>query len=296
MPTPATPVPVTLLPARALGDGLLTLVLARNLLAAGHPVRFHHSQLHALRAWFPAVAIEPLPEAAARDALVQGADALFVGDPELLSPAQRSPQGERPWLIFTKDHWDRRRPYLHSLATASTRAFQFPWTGDENGMTPPGESLATKVKRRVCIHPLSARPQKNWPASNFVELAGLLSKAGYEPVFLLAPGEEEIWESVAGSAFPTAVPGPLDEVALWLGASGAAIATDSGIGHLASNLGVPTLSLFRKPSSARFWRPAWGTVRVVTPPLRLPGKRGHRLWGHLLTPRRVAAAFFDMMA
>ena len=289
--------PVTLVGATALGDGLLTLVLAENLRRAGRASTLYHTQLTELSAWFPHATIEALPGRDALADLMQETPALFVGDPGMIRRGVRGrpiPEGQQR-LVFSKAHWTRSARYLASLAEDTSRAFDLPWVTEENGLTPPdGDRRATHPKR-ICLHPLSASAHKNWPAERFLELADLLADDGWEPVFLLAEDELAPWARQGGATHPAVAPGALDKVAAYLHASGAAIANDSGIGHLAANVGLPTLSIFRKRSASRFWAPSWGHTRVVTAPLRLPGAGGHRHWGRLLRPKRVFNAFRQVM-
>jgi hypothetical protein len=74
--------------------------------------------------------------------------------------------------------------------------------------------------------------------------------------------------------------------------SGWFIGNDSGIGHLASNLGIPSISLFRRRRVAERWRPAWGLVDVVLPWQWVPSAYlKERFWRHTLTCNRVLSAF-----
>ncbi len=284
----APALPVALLSAPALGDGLLTLVLANNLRRQGRACVLHHDQLLSLRSWAPWATIEPLPDEPERMAWFAEARPLFVGDPALVPPGAGAGPGQ---LVFTKDRWDRQHPYLRSLQRHAERVLDARWTTDACELVAPAGVARDTHPRRIALHPFSARPAKDWPPERWVRLALHLRERGWEPEVLLAPGEEERWRAAAGDACAIAVPGPLDAVAAWLLGSAAAIAGDSGIGHLASAVGVPTLSLFRKASAARFWRPTWGRTAVVTAPWRLPGGRGHRHWGRLLSVRRVARRF-----
>ena len=47
--------------------------------------------------------------------------------------------------------------------------------------------------------------------------------------------------------------------------SGALIANDSGNSHLASFLGVPVVTIYRKDNRHFHWRPDWGPCQVVAP-------------------------------
>jgi hypothetical protein len=280
--------------ARALGDGLLTLVLAENLRRAGRAATLYHTQLTELATWFPKATIQPLPDGDALAALLARTDAWFVGDPALVGEEAPAIRGGQQ-LVFTKQHWLRSAPFLQSLEREARRTFRLETWTDENGIAPPPEAARAQHARRVCLHPTSGSENKNWPADRFVALAERLRQEGYEPVFLLAEQDVAVWRDRVGDAVPCIAPGSLDLVAAYLRASGAAITTDSGIGHLASNVGLPTLTLFRKRSAARFWAPCWGRVHTVTASLRLPGAAGHRHWGRLLSVGRVRAAFQRLM-
>ncbi len=277
---------VAILSARALGDGLLGMVLAHNLQRAGRPAVVLHTALTELGAWFPWATLEAHPgeELATR---LQACDALFVSDPSLVADGPKLPE---PTVRFGKDQWLRDEPYLHSLRAACVGPFQLDTWSDAPGLIAPSD-LPPAVPRRIALHPTSANASKNWPVSRWLHLAQALARAGWLPQVLLAAAEVDAWSAEAGDAIPVAVPGTLDAVARWLHGCDACIATDSGIAHLASALGLPTLSIFRKASAARFWAPAWGRVATVTAPWRLPGGGGHRLWGSLLSPARVQRAF-----
>ncbi len=111
----------------------------------------------------------------------------------------------------------------------------------------------------------SREARKNWPTANFVALAVRLERAGLTPVFLIGPQELELVdalrERVPSALFPEADPidpalqlRPL-EFAMAIGRRlAAAVANDSGIGHLLGILGTPLVSLFGPTDPAR-WRP-----------------------------------------
>ena len=278
---------VAVLSARALGDGILALVLARNLRAAGHGVTLHHDALVELAPWLPDVRLAPLPRGPARAELLATAPALFLGDPDFEEgPA---PTGQAR-VVFRKSLWERTQPYLRSLERACAAPFGLDTWSDDAGLLAPPMPQAPRATHRIALHPTSARPAKNWPPDRWVQLGARLRAEGWAPEVLLATDEVEAWRRKAGDVLPVAVPGRLDAVAAWLQGARACVATDSGIAHLASAVGTPTLTIFRKRSAARFWAPHWGRTAVVAAPWRLPGGRGHRLWGRLLSARRVQSA------
>lgn len=60
------------------------------------------------------------------------------------------------------------------------------------------------------------------------------------------------------------------DLAHYIHASGWLIGNESGIGHLASNLGIPTLWISGRGKRLKMWRPAWSPAKVLYP-WYLPG-------------------------
>ena len=83
----------------------------------------------------------------------------------------------------------------------------------------------------------------------------------------------------------------LSEVSGFICESGYMLGSDSGIAHLASNLGLPTLSVFGVCSSynRNLWRPGWGKNHLLKPSLPLPA-----VWKHLLSVNQVCRAFLRL--
>jgi ADP-heptose:LPS heptosyltransferase len=97
---------------------------------------------------------------------------------------------------------------------------------------------------------------KDWPLENFLALARLQIERGRTPVIMLGPGERAWRDAVrralpaalvpdldSGDGGPEAVGGPTLTVALG-GRVAAAVANDSGGGHLLAVGGAPMVSLF----------------------------------------------------
>ncbi|MEW6755200.1 MAG: glycosyltransferase family 9 protein [Candidatus Latescibacterota bacterium] len=119
----------------------------------------------------------------------------------------------------------------------------------------------------VAIHPGSGGRRKCWPLSRFCELAERLLSRGARVLLLQGPVEQEQGQPLPPS-LPCASPPTLTELGGLLAASDLFIGNDSGPGHLAAALGMPTLSLFG-PTDPRLWRPRSPRARV----LRAPGGR-----------------------
>jgi len=116
---------------------------------------------------------------------------------------------------------------------------------------------------------------KCWPLAQFAAVANALSARGLTPVFVLGPQEQdwrdELEASAPGSAFPllddpAIAPefhgSPLMTIAL-AGRFAAAVANDSGAGHMFAAADTPLVSLFG-PTSADKLAPATSRLSVLT--------------------------------
>jgi ADP-heptose:LPS heptosyltransferase len=132
--------------------------------------------------------------------------------------------------------------------------------------------------RDIVIHPGSGSPAKCWPIENYIELAARLRAAGRTVRFIVGEVEQERWPATAMNALAAA--GELRRPATYLdllnelATAGTFIGNDSGPGHLAAIIGVPTVSVFG-PTDPRLWQPLGPNVRVlrVEPLASLPVER-----------------------
>lgn len=109
----------------------------------------------------------------------------------------------------------------------------------------------------VLVHPGSGSPTKLWPVDRYLELIRRLQAEGHAVRVLLGEVEQERWTGevlarIEGVA-PVARPQTLLDLMSELLTAGAFVGNDSGPGHLAAILGVPTLSIFGPTDPAR-WR------------------------------------------
>ena len=100
------------------------------------------------------------------------------------------------------------------------------------------------------IHPFSGSTKKNWPLDRYQELARRLPL----PVRWCAGPEEPLPGAVRID--------DLYEFACWLATARLYIGNDSGITHLASAVGTPTIALFG-PTNPAIWAPRGHNVRVI---------------------------------
>ena len=105
----------------------------------------------------------------------------------------------------------------------------------------------------VLLFPGAGHPLKGWPLVQFFQLADILTRRGFEPLFVLGPVELE--RGVIPSGRPMATPHTLEELERLLLTARAVVGGDTGPMHLAGMLGVPGVSLFGPTSFAQ-----WGPV------------------------------------
>jgi heptosyltransferase-3 len=119
----------------------------------------------------------------------------------------------------------------------------------------------------VVIHPGAGAARKCWPIERFIELSGLLAAKGKQVRFIVGEVEKEKWPadrlSALSSSATNVEPANMVELAEVIRSAQLFIGNDSGPGHLAGILGVPTVAIFGPGNTTR-WRPLGPKVRVVS--------------------------------
>ncbi len=129
-----------------------------------------------------------------------------------------------------------------------------------------GVGFGRTARDRIVVHPGAGKEASRWPAERFLELVKRLSDEGDSVRVLLGEAELERWpsqlvarfEDAAAVCWPATLIELLDEIA----AAEVFVGNDSGPGHLAATIGVPTVSLFGPGDPVR-WRPLGPCVTVV---------------------------------
>lgn len=101
------------------------------------------------------------------------------------------------------------------------------------------------LKKVIAIHPGCGDDSvyKRWPAEHFARLVCLLQEAGCNPMLIAGPGEEDLVASINNPLGKKAVvlqKASLKKVAAVISLCSAFLSTDSGLGHIASAMGIPT--------------------------------------------------------
>jgi hypothetical protein len=293
-----------------LGDGLIALVLSNNLQLNGFSVTTFHPFLSSLQKWFPHLPIQRFPSTEQdleetlkgyeryfivfekspwMQAVINHCNKRYPKQTTILNPIA-TPRRDYPY--WENGRFDGHRPFVDNLYAYCKDLLKLPVLTKSNGIVVPENVQSRRFKDRVILHPTSSRAGKNWSQEKYLELANRLKKLGCEPVFMLTQEERQGWniEKIQAPVFDH-----LSDQTTYVCESGYMIGNDSGIGHLASCLGLPTLTICRNEQAARFWRPAWTIGEVLTPPTWIPNLKGLRLrdqhWKKWISVNKASRAF-----
>lgn len=107
-----------------------------------------------------------------------------------------------------------------------------------------------KTPNLCIIHPGSGSKKKNPEIPFFLELERVLKNKGFDILYLIGPAEKELLKIYKNSIY---LENPIDIAKTLLKAS-LYIGLDSGVSHLSSYLGIPSIIIFG-PSDPHVWHP-----------------------------------------
>jgi len=179
---------------------------------------------------------------------------------------QRPDVPDDPRFLFLPGVIPGRFDPPRDLYREALAARGIPWRGDwlavfrdrVAGRT-PSAGTEKPGPPAVLLFPGAGHVKKTWPMANFLRVAGMLAKSGFEPVFVLGPAEIE--RGVDVGPWPRLAPENLMDLMAAMRNARAVLGPDCGPMHLAGLLGVPGVSVFG-PTSPRQWGPVG--MAVVT--------------------------------
>jgi ADP-heptose:LPS heptosyltransferase len=262
---------VTVLVLRALGIGdLLTAVPALRALRAAHPddrlvlaapngLRDLVELIDAVDELLPTAGLGELdwpgpPPKLAVNLHGSGPESLhdlLATDPAELLTHHHPDFPDVPGLTWRDDlhevdRWCRLPEYAH--VDADRTALRLP--------APAGPSPAPGA---VVVHAGAAFPARRWPAERFARVVLGLAAAGHRVVLTGSAGEHDLAQGIAqraGLAEDAVLAGRtgLAELAALVAGASLVVCGDTGVGHLATAFGTPSVLLFG-PTPPRLWGP-----------------------------------------
>ncbi len=249
-------------------------IASRHLQRLGYETVTFSNSLFPLASWFPTFRFEHQPSLEEIEERLAPFDAILLQH-DNTQKAKKIHALSKPVYVFYGSHLISKhgplRPHFDAkfnpticMANNIRNSLKALFSGIEpnleNGLTPPSHLQFRRFKKRVAIHSTSASQEKNWPKRSFLTLKAKLQEQGWDPVFIVPPEEAVDWDD--SPLFPH-----LSDLAAFLFESGFLIGNDSGPGHLASNLGLPTVIIGPSREHLSFWRPGWHPGAIVHPPL-----------------------------
>jgi ADP-heptose:LPS heptosyltransferase len=139
------------------------------------------------------------------------------------------------------DRWVRLSDWAGGSASA-----------DDLRLPAPGERSG-----HVVVHPGAASPARRWPAERWAEVAATLAGRGHRVVVTGTAGEADLCATVAGRH-----PGvedhcgqhDLEGLGRLVGTAALLLSADTGVAHVATAFGTPSVTLFG-PLSPALWGP-----------------------------------------
>lgn len=299
---------------RGIGDSLQHLLLAQNLHKNGYEVDFFSDALAGLEPLFSYVRISPLSAFDIEGSALASADLVLIKSDSheaikrIIHCAKKN-NPLRTWVIHPTTCKTRKKlpgdlsiDPTHSMVWNLERfcinQLKLEGVTNTNGIEIPPSWEYRKEPKRVILHPTSSLSEKNWPAKKFSSLCRKLIRNGFSPLLIMTKKERESFPCSLFENISIVDDLNLLEIAKLIYSSGYFIGNDSGMGHLASNLKIPTVTIFSIRRKRHLWRPAWGRGETVASFPIFPNckllRLQNRYWDISLTVPMVWRAFLKI--
>jgi hypothetical protein len=301
--------------SKGIGDGLVSLILSHNLHLNGYEVlTFHNGNLKDFQSWFPHLKIEKYPKIEKIEKILKDFSKIFISHDSSNDFVQKlihlgkkkykekvlvmNPSWSKNFkrVLFYEDCFFKNDiSMVENIFLFCRDVLNLKKAARVNGMKCPYDLVHRKVLKRVIIHPTAATKGRSWGKKKFLKLARKLKKRGFEVIFVISPEEVFLWKEKTFEvrAYPS-----LDDLSKLIYESGYMIGNDSGIGHLASCLCIPTVSIARSERLIKLWRPGFFKNISVAPFSFIPNISGFRLrdkkWKKFVSVRRVLKSFLKI--
>lgn len=305
--------PIAILSAKGIGDALLMMICAYQFYEKGYKVTFFHPGYELLKPLFPWANLLPYPQA--QDLadhshqyeciIMQNDNSSYAYE---LFQLRRESRIDNLLVFFSKPSkeyleqdfmFNSSLSMVQNIAQASANLLGNEFIKKDNGIYISANHIYKRYPSRILFHPTSANEQKNWPIHKYLRLANYIEEQGYFPQFIMS-AQEKIYYQDKIKDFPIVAFDSLLEASHYIYESGFFIGNDSGLGHLASNMQIPTLTIAGNAKQIQLWRPDWSEGKIVNPPFLLPNFKGlkfairDKYWQKFISVKHVLKAFKKM--
>ena len=304
------------IPSSGIGDGCIFLSLCCNLAQAGFKVDCIHTNLSCLNDWIDSYQICSREDfGCCSTAIANQYDVIIINKDSsnftktlietlrksncsfyLLSPSSRRGflASENPPIFCRKD-----LPLLENLSFFYQNIFKITFFEKKTGIQVPLETTEnSKSQKYIAIHASASSTARQWPLRRFMKVCKRLQSLGYRPVFIFwdSPQELELAQRI-GSQCEKKVFSQIKPLTSFLNSCMYFIGNDSGLGHLASSLKIPTLTIFNCPIKKIFWKPNYTVGVGIAPSRWIPNVKWFRIRTYaffLIFPWQVMRKFFKL--
>jgi len=298
-----------------LGDGVNCLVLSQTLHLNGFQVDTYQNTLGSMQTWFPHLPVQPYPSLDELPRVLNTYDWYFVVHNDanefvrqlIAEGKRRFPEKIKVIYLYPSPNivnepyyadclTDPTLSVAENLRNLARNVMHLPRTAKGNGFVVPEGLVFRKYPKRIVMHPTSGKVSKNWPKNKYVKLALHLQHFGYQIVLVPGMAEMGLWQD---TGLPLADFSNLDALARFIYESGYLVGNDSGLGHMASAMGIRTLIVCRRKAVAKLWAPSFTQGIVLTPSSWIPNIRGLRLrdkhWDKFISVNKAVKAFRSLI-
>jgi len=292
--------------SHGLGDGLIFLMIANNLKLNGFDVCVYHNFLKSLKSFVKNYEIKKFPKKEEVENILKDFDFFIVNSDYSdinikIKKCLNKDFSKKKWILHATTSkgknlpgdikFDIKKTILENLKSFCRDKLNIKNPIKENNLF-KRENLIYRKYKRIVIHPSAKNENRRWGQKRFLKLSKKLENLGYSVFFLLTKEEKKSWENVDCKivSFES-----LEDVASYVYESSFVIGNNSGIGHLASSLKIPTFIIFASKREKLFWRPDFFMCSGVCPLSFLPNIKNMRLnrkyWKNLIFVSRAFKKF-----
>lgn len=300
-----------------LGDGLISSLLASNLALNEYRVDLFHNSLTEMQIFFNSFTIKKYPNKNDLEHILSYYDQIFISFDAsndfsmnlidlgkkkcedkifVLNPCPSKKIGSQPY--YSDAFFNPKNSMVENIEFFCKKVLRLEKTSKKINYVISHEIEHKKYKNRIIIHPSSAKNSKNWSLEKYIELSKVLKSLEYEIVFVISEKEKKDFKEVEKANFTLKAFNNLKDLTYFVYESSFMIGNDSGIGHLSSMLGLPTISIFRNYRSALLWRPGWNRNIIIYPNRFIPNISLYRLrdrhWKKFISVKKIIKQFLKI--
>jgi hypothetical protein len=278
-----------------LGDFVFSMIAVNNLVRNGYQVIVYNGYAPIFHEQFPYVIIKKYHREEFCQSNIGCVMSTFTGD----IPNELEAKDYVRFVFYEQPTFLGKHTMSEGMVKICSEVLKLSDVIKHNGIVLPRGLQFRKYLKRVVIQPTAKKIESVWAIRNYQKLYRRLTSKGFEPFFIVAPQEEKDYAYLREKGYRLQV---FEKMTLWISfvyESGYFIGNDSGAGHLASSLGVSTLTIGIRKKLLRRWRPDWQNAHtVVIIPRRyfpIPTRLKNKIWSYMLSVGRVEQTFLKQL-